>query len=94
MNMKRMTARELFFGILIFAFALTSPASAIDQAGTGRPAPVATKKMGPSKMSETECGGLGGKVVEAVNICLSGKACMTKGEDQKDHAVCISKSSK
>jgi hypothetical protein len=92
--MKRMIARGLFFGILIFAFALTSPASAIDQVGTGRPAPVTTKKMGPSKMTEAECGGLGGKVVDAVNVCLSGKACMTKGEDQKDHAVCTTKSTK
>ena len=92
--MKRLIVRGLFFGILIFAFALISPASAIDQPGMGRPAPVTTKKMGPSKMSEVECGGLGGKVVEAVNICLSGKACMTKGEDQKDHAVCITKSTK
>jgi hypothetical protein len=94
MNMKRMTTRRLFLGILIFAFALTSPASAIDQAGTGRPAPVTTKKMGPSKMTEAECGGLGGKVVDAVNVCLTGQACMTKGEDKKDHAVCITKSPK
>lgn len=90
--MIRLVARQgLFFFVLIFAFALASPAGAIDKPGTQKIAPVATKKMGPVNMTKNDCDGLGGKIVAAVGICQSGQLCKTTGEDNKDHAVCITK---
>jgi hypothetical protein len=89
--MHKILVAGLFAGSLMAAsFAVTS-AGAIDKPGGGATAPATAKKMGPSKMTTQECGNFGGKVVSAVNVCMSGQACFMTGEDKKDHAVCITK---
>jgi hypothetical protein len=81
----------LFVAALISASAVALPASAVDKPGGTQMAPVATKKMSPTKMSTQDCDGLGGVLVAAVGICESGQLCKLTGENQKDHAVCITK---
>jgi hypothetical protein len=89
--MIQIIARGLFSGALIVAFALTSPAGAIDKSGTQKVAPVTAKKMGPANMTKDDCSGLGGKIVDVVGVCMSGQVCITTGENKKDHLVCITK---
>jgi len=89
--MHKILVLGLFAGSLMTASFAVGPAAAIDKPGGAASAPVAAKKMGPSKMTSQECGGLGGKVVNAINVCMSGQACFLTGEDKKDHAVCITK---
>ena len=42
-------------------------------------------------LTEQECKDLDGEIRNATGVCLSGKACQTKGEDGTVHGVCISK---
>ncbi len=58
-----------------------------------RPKASGTTVMGdaPVALTSEECTQLGGSVGGFPDICLSGKGCVRRGEDGKQHTVCISK---
>jgi hypothetical protein len=75
----------------MMAFGMTNSTVALDNKGIAPAAPRPTK-MSPTKLSEGECTQLGGKVTtENYGICNSGRFCITVDENNKKHAVCISK---
>jgi hypothetical protein len=75
---------------LLLIFASGSSSLAVE----GRnPLPVAPKptRMAPVPLSNAECTGLGGKVVDVVHGCGSGKICYTTDKNGVIHHACITK---
>ena len=53
--------------------------------------PGALRVMAPVPLSNAECTGLGGKVVDVVHGCGSGKVCYTTDKNGVIHHACITK---
>jgi hypothetical protein len=75
---------------LLLIFASGGSILAVD----GRtPLPAAPKpaRIAPVPLSNAECTGLGGKVIEALQGCSSGKVCYTTDKNGVLHHACITK---
>lgn len=84
-----------FLGFLLMAALLSLGTIGLTAAAERKgAAPTAARptKLSPTNLSEGECSQLGGKVTaEDYGICNSGRFCITVDENNKKHAVCISK---
>jgi hypothetical protein len=85
---------RIFTSTALFVAIVAGPALAIDNPKPTVPS-AGQIKVGPSKLSETECTQLGGKSWKlpegSSQVCNSGRYCETTDQNGQKHAVCITK---
>lgn len=70
--------------------ALAQAANRAPPASTANPGSTVRSLGAKQNLTNKECTELGGTLVNAGGICISGKACQVTDEKNIDHAVCIS----